>query len=813
MKSTRLALRLQGWRAAVFLVGGPPKPTFRGPPELAVKPAAQQEARFAGGSSVLPGCSFQRVGGASRSSSLAHQLGAPSARSKEAPNAAFLHASLCSNSSSSSGGGVLMLRFSPWTHRAGLVSWSSLQQQQQQQQRRGFAAASTAAKKRRKLLRHRRRNWRPPKVPQKYLREETDAVAPKTSRLGNAKPRHKERGPYKVEDLGSFGGLGAPSGEEASVLRFVGRQKKPHEVSSCSPPWRHRCPWCVQQQRRQGALLPLSETLPSLQRTDLKEETEGPSPALSLGRAQGRFSVRGAYAATERDYFRRFFRDRDRALDGQPQQQQQQHEHKQEQGQLHKRRYIPPKEYWYAGEHEPPTALMASALGARDLKFVLMREARRIRLGGAADLSVWGALEARAAAIWRDTANVSARTILRMLQAFASVQLPMQPRHVEACMQAIVTRQAEMRPENYVHLFQALARLRLKHRICLLGLQEMMLSWAVLRNNFLIKAANSLSKLGLGSHVCVTPLKLVLAVRIPTFTAQNCRLVKWVTGATLFSSAMLVDFLNCAAKQQKAYLLQRRPRDLQLMELYLRLQKPEVYEQLEIETQYFLEVIRNASTATFSDSSDEEEEAGSVLGRPPLWAVCTPRDDVAQRLQQQQQQHSGTRRPEAALREQMQAEAFYTPIEAADKHQQQQQQQESEEEAAVEKDQQQQQQQAKASYSSALHADISRTLSLMGVPHVNAALAGPSKADIYLPRAQVVIEAVAGFQFYANTQTLTTMSKLRHELFAGMGFQVLLIHQRQWLQLDSDEAKMELLRHLLPPSVFPSQPSKCGFAI
>ena len=34
---------------------------------------------------------------------------------------------------------------------------------------------------------------------------------------------------------------------------------------------------------------------------------------------------------------------------------------------------------------------------------------------------------------------------------------------------------------------QALARLRLKHRICLTGLNEMMLSWAVLRNNFLIK--------------------------------------------------------------------------------------------------------------------------------------------------------------------------------------------------------------------------------------------------------------------------------------------------------------------------------------
>ncbi|KAL8452725.1 hypothetical protein Emed_001289 [Eimeria media] len=790
MESTLLALRLGGARATVSLAGGPPpKLMLRGPPELATKPAAQLQTRFADGLPMLDGCTCQRAGGGPPMFSLVDYLGAPSALIAGGPNAVSSHASFYSSSSSSRRGDGLVLRSSPWTHPACLASLSSLLQQQQQQQRRGFAAASTAGKKRRKLLEQRRRNWRPPRVSQRYLREEGDAVAPKTPRLGKAGGvRHQERGPFKVEDLAAPGG---PGGDEASALRFVARQKKPHEYAMESERRKKEGDSFVpQQQRLQGALLPLAETLPSLQRADFEEETERPSAAVSLGRAQGRFSVRGAYAATERDYFKRFFRDRDRALDGRRealQQIEKQQEQQQAQAMaLSRRRYIPPKEYWYAGEHEPPTALTASSLGARDLKFVLMREARRIRLGGAADLSVWGALEARAAVICRDTANVSARTILRMLQAFASVQLPMQPRHVEACMEyaaaagvalpaasgpaataaavaaacaadavasatifclvgclmrrAIAARQAEMRPENYVHLFQA---------------------------------ANSLSKLGLGSHVCVTPLKLVLAVRIPTFTASASAAAKSVSHISRSSSNRRSSSNSSSRKSScsgsSSSSSRRAVAEFWLIASQLRiaewLQKPEVYEQLAIETQYFLEVIRNASTATFSDSSDDEEETESLPGRPPLWAVCTPRDDVAQQLQQQQQQQqrSGRRRPEAALREQMQAEAFYTPLEDTDKQhqqqQQQQQQQESEEEAPAEK-QQQEQQESKASYSSALHADISRTLSLMGVDHVNAALAGPLKADIFLPGAKAVIEAVAGFQFYSNTQSLTTTSKL-----------------------------------------------------
>lgn len=38
----------------------------------------------------------------------------------------------------------------------------------------------------------------------------------------------------------------------------------------------------------------------------------------------------------------------------------------------------------------------------------------------------------------------------------------------------------------------------------------------------------------------------------------------------------------------------------------------------------------------------------------------------------------------------------------------------------------------------------------------------------------------------------------RHELLAGMGFSVLLIHQQHWLNLNSDEDKMRFLLQLLP---------------
>ncbi|KAL8446860.1 hypothetical protein Emag_004621 [Eimeria magna] len=383
MESSRIALRLRGGRATVSLSGGPPWLRLMGPPELAAKPAAHQHARCADGRSMLDGCTCQRAGGGPPTSSFVCYLGAPSVLSKGGPNMASSHASLYNKSDSNRRGDVVMLHSSPWAPPPCLASWSSLQQQQQQQQqqqRRGFAAASTAAKKRRKLLEHRRRNWRPPKVSQPYLREEGDAVAPKTPRLGKAGPRHKERGPFKVEDLGAPGGPGgAPPGDEASALRFVARQKKPHEqhqacaaaADAAAKSIGCCCCYAVdserrkregesfvpQQQRLQGALLPLAETLPSLQRADFEEETEGSPAAVSLGRPQGRFSVRGAYAATERDYFRRFFRDRDRALDGRRealQQIEKQQEQQQEQAKaLSKRRYIPPKEYCLTSKARP----------------------------------------------------------------------------------------------------------------------------------------------------------------------------------------------------------------------------------------------------------------------------------------------------------------------------------------------------------------------------------------------------------------------------------------------------------------------------
>ncbi|CDJ64126.1 hypothetical protein, conserved [Eimeria necatrix] len=803
-------------------------------------------------------------------------------------------------------------------------SSASLPQQQKQQQRRDRRNSSEDAG----IGSPRRR----------YLREEGDAAGPKNPRLrpggppGDWGPPAAAGGPHKLLDLE---GPGGPPEASVSEMRFLERHKKPHEYALERKHAQHseESEEGSPHQWREAPLLPLAEAVPSLKREDLEQM----SPATAA--APKSFGVLGVYKATERDYYRRFFRDRDRALDGQQQpaaaaaaaaagaadgvavagaaaaaavgaavaaavaaagaaaaaatgaaaataasgarklhelqqlQQQQQKQQLLQQATARRKRYIPPKEYWYSGRHEPPTALTAAALGARDLKFVLMREARRIRMGaliapaalaaaagglaapaalaaaakaaiaaaaaaagGAFDLDVWEALEGRAAAICRESRNASARSLLRMLQAFAAVQLPLKQTHMEDFMRAITKRQAEMRPENYVHLFQAstagaataaaavlrfgvlgylqaLARLRLRHRICLLGLQEMLLSWAVLRNNFLIKAANSLSKLDLATHVLVTPLRLTLASRIPAFTgssfaaataaaaatcvtltavtaaaaaaaacvsgcgacaATNCRSVKWVTGVSLFSSAMLVDFLNCAAKQEKKHLLQRHSRDLQLMELYLRIQKPEVYEQLDIETQYFLEVIRNASTATFSDCSDTEEEAEGVddfaAAEVPSWGVCTPRDAP------DEGPGSGPTPHKAAFRSKIEADAFFTPGErgppsgsgapagapgpSSSGGEAELGCSKVEVAAATAGAAAGPHEGPPAAFSSALHADISRVLNLMEVSHFNSAVAGPFKTDCYLPSKRLVIEGVPSYQLYANTHTPTATSKL-----------------------------------------------------
>ncbi|OEH75444.1 RAP domain-containing protein [Cyclospora cayetanensis] len=661
-------------------------------------------------------------------------------------------------------------------------------------------------------------SWETPR----YLREEGDAVGPKIPRF----PENRSLtggGSLKVQDLE---GLSASRGGDTSGVRFLERQKKPHEYGETSFTRQSRTAEPAEgkpHQWKQAALLPLADAVPSLK----KEDIEGP-PAIS--KTSSRFALLGAYKGTERDFFKRFFRDRDRALDGKL-----------------TRPDFKGFALRYSGPYEPPTVFTASTLGARDLKFVLMREAHRIRSGEAVDLSVWKALEARAAAICRDSRNVTARTLLRMLQAFAAVQLPLQPTHVEDFTRAIVKKQAEMRPENYVHLFQTAQLLmalvvRLSGDLCRLRFDlsvyircssasssSFLTFWtltlcegpcpvAVKAPNLPYRAAgddsfaaNALSKLDLAAHMSVTPLKLVLAARIPTFTAINCRAVKWGTGVELFSSAMLIDFLNCAAKQQKRHVLQRHSRDLQLMELYLRVQKPEVYEQLDLETQYFLEVIRNASTATFSDSSDDEEYTGEPDGitqsDSPSWGVWARRsipDEVCEPT------------PGPAYREAMEAESFYTPAEPKPQSRLEPpagvggppQDKAGEAELTKANGTETEEVCTHAVFSSALHRDISRVLNLMEVPHINSASAGPLKADCYLPHARAVIEAVSAYQLYTNTQTPTTLSRLRHELFAGMGFGVLLIHQRQWLSLSSDQEKMSLMRDLLPVEAFPQENAK-----
>ncbi|ORM41430.1 uncharacterized protein BXIN_2452 [Babesia sp. Xinjiang] len=200
--------------------------------------------------------------------------------------------------------------------------------------------------------------------------------------------------------------------------------------------------------------------------------------------------------------------------------------------------------------------------------------------------------------------NVCVRTLLRFLQIVSKVQLsPTQ--HVRRLVDHIHRRRAEMKPKHYVFLFQALGRLRLRDQRLYDDLYEMLLCWSVLRNNFLIKAANALAKLGVCDSLLLQPLRQVLAKRIDVFSATDCLRIKAITVLDLFDDVMVIDFLSrCEFYKQH---FRHYSRNLELIELYIRLQKSDLYDKLDDTIKQFLIDTREQSLSkklAENDTSD-----------------------------------------------------------------------------------------------------------------------------------------------------------------------------------------------------------------
>eukprot|EP00386_Alphamonas_edax_P001217 GDKI01003532.1.p1 GENE.GDKI01003532.1~~GDKI01003532.1.p1 ORF type:complete len:194 (+),score=36.59 GDKI01003532.1:3-584(+) len=101
-------------------------------------------------------------------------------------------------------------------------------------------------------------------------------------------------------------------------------------------------------------------------------------------------------------------------------------------------------------------------------------------------------------------------------------------------------------------------------------------------------------------------------------------------------------------------------------------------------------------------------------------------------------------------------------------------------------------------YTSHLHKDVSRVLGMMRIEHLNGLKAGPFILDAFHPETSTIIEVNPPFQFYANTQHYTALSKRRHELLRAMGFTLVHIPHQSWNRMADDDQKIQYLKSHLP---------------
>ncbi|GIX65335.1 RAP protein, putative [Babesia caballi] len=467
------------------------------------------------------------------------------------------------------------------------------------------------------------------------------------------------------------------------------------------------------------------------------------------------FLNKSVYDMTEDEFYSSFFRDRERRFDGMGNKlstlEAQILKEQRDALSATPRTRIAPKAYWLKPDYISPTVDEVGTLNSMDLRFVMMNEARKAVATCEIDTDLWNAFLTRANAM---ASKVCLRTLLRFLQIVSKVQLtPSAP--VKALVDHVHRRSAEMKPKHYVFLFQALGRLRLRDQRLYDDMYEMVLCWPVLRNNFLVKAANALAKLSVCDSLLLQPLRQVLAKRLESFSATDCVRVKAITVIELFDDDMVISFLQKCEYHRQHF--RHYSRNLELIELYLRLLKTDVYDRLDDATKQFLIDARQQTLSKKLAESDLPDTTEDVNDSVWLSSDNESSDSC----------YSGSGQSyEDTTRDTNQAGSAFTTSPPQPFH-------------------------------CAYHEDVSRVMTLMGVAHRNFMVAGPFSLDIFEPKSNTVIEINTEHQYYHGTTHLTAMARRRHEMIAGMGFRLLHIPYRWWRQLEGDQAKESAMRTLL----------------
>jgi very-short-patch-repair endonuclease len=99
--------------------------------------------------------------------------------------------------------------------------------------------------------------------------------------------------------------------------------------------------------------------------------------------------------------------------------------------------------------------------------------------------------------------------------------------------------------------------------------------------------------------------------------------------------------------------------------------------------------------------------------------------------------------------------------------------------------------------SSAVHREISRLVTLLGLEHRNEATIGPYSLDIFVPKFNVVIEIDGPHHFFRDDTLRTSSSVLKHSILKNLGYAVIHIPFQEWLQCSSDAKKMAYCSELV----------------
>lgn len=339
------------------------------------------------------------------------------------------------------------------------------------------------------------------------------------------------------------------------------------------------------------------------------------------------FHTKGVYANTE-EYYKAFFKDRDRKLDvvrGQVRQLLSQQAQQEKQWHLRRKKpRIRTKDYWYGGAYNPPNLEEVDSLKGRELKHVLMNEAHQLAKGSRTpNPGLWPALAARAATLRQ---SVAPKSLLRVLQALAAAKYR-PDQHFKAILDELFERRKELQAHQKVYVLQALARLRWRDQLTVLELNDMILAWPMLKPNFLIKSCNSISKLDFAEHALAAPLKQALVTRLPYLDGRLVASLKCVSVLELLDTAdhLHAYLLQCYAHRKH---FRSSGRTLAVMELYLRLLRPDVYSELPDHIKLFLEEARIKLNEQKSDDMDD-----SYLERETVSQISYITRDISEILE------------------------------------------------------------------------------------------------------------------------------------------------------------------------------------